>query len=124
MSAMKRLLVVDDEEALTFGLYQSFIRSEKDYEVVTASSGNEAWEKFQDKAFDLVLTDISMPGMTGFELLEKVKDIKPETEVIVMTAYGVSFRKDEALEKGARHYIEKPFDIKEVKRLVLSILED
>ena len=122
MSSTKRILVVDDEEALTFSLYQSFIMSKNDYEVVTAGSGEEAWEKIEEDPFDLVITDISMPGMSGLELLEKIKSDYPETKVIVMTAYGASYAESDAIEKGANHYIEKPFEIKEVKRLVLTAL--
>ncbi len=63
----KRLLIVDDEETITFSLYQSFIHSQKDYEVVTAASGEEALEKIRENAFDLIVTDIMMPGIDGFE---------------------------------------------------------
>lgn len=123
MSARKRILIVDDEEALTFSLYQSFILSKNDFEVVTAGSGEDALEKIEKQPFDLMITDISMPGISGLELLEIVKSKHPDTKVIVMTAYGASYCEEEAVEKGANQYIEKPFEIKEVKRLVLSMLD-
>lgn len=118
----KRLLIVDDEETLTYSLYQSFILSNDDYEVITANSGEEALDKMSDSSFDLVITDIFMPGISGFELIDKVKKDFPSTEIVVMTAYGSSENRDRALQKGARHYLEKPFEIKEFKKLVIEIL--
>ncbi len=118
----KRLLIVDDEETLTFSLYQSFIISDKDYEVVTANSGEEALEKIDRGPFDLVLTDIFMPGISGFDLLKTIKQKHPETVVVVMTAYGSEEKREEALELGAGDYFEKPFEMKDVKKLVMDIL--
>jgi DNA-binding NtrC family response regulator len=123
MSNVKKMLIVDDEETLTYSLYQSFIVSQKEYEVITAASGEEASEKLVDTEFDLVITDIKMPGMDGLELLSLIKSKYPATEVIVMTAYGSPEKREEALQKGARFYIEKPFEIKEIKQLVMELLQ-
>ena len=118
----KRLLIVDDEETLTYSLYQSFILSPNDYEVVTASSGEEAIERMQNAPFDLIITDIFMPGISGFDVLEWVKKEQPQTEVVIMTAYGSSENREKALASGASYYLEKPFEIKEFKNLVIKIL--
>ena len=115
-------MIVDDEETLTYSLYQSFILAKQNYEVVTASSGEEASEKLKQTDFDLVITDISMPGMSGLELLAWIQKTHPATAVLVMTAYGSEDKKEEALSLGARNYIEKPFEIKEIKQLVMDIL--
>lgn len=123
MSDVKKMLIVDDEETLTYSLYQSFIISQKEYEVVTAASGEEATEKLIKTQFDLVITDIKMPGMGGMELLSLIKSQYPKTEVIVMTAYGSPEKREEALQKGARFYIEKPFEIREIKQLVMELLQ-
>ncbi len=123
MNNVKKMLIVDDEETLTYSLYQSFIISQQDYEVVTAASGEEATEKLSETKFDLVITDIKMPGMDGLELLSLIKSKYPAIEVIVMTAYGSLEKKEEAILKGARFYIEKPFEIKEMKQLVMEILQ-
>lgn len=123
MNNVKKMLIVDDEETLTYSLYQSFIISQRDYEVVTAATGEEAAEKLSNTQFDLVITDIKMPGMDGLELLSLIKSRYPATEVIVMTAYGSQEKKEEALKKGARFYIEKPFEIKEIKQLVMELLQ-
>jgi len=117
------MLIVDDEETLTYSLYQSFIISKQEYEVVTAATGEEATEKLSDTIFDLVITDIKMPGMDGLELLTLIKSKYPGTEVIVMTAYGSQEKREEALQKGASFYIEKPFEIKEIKQLVMELLQ-
>jgi DNA-binding NtrC family response regulator len=122
MESAKRLLIVDDEETLTFSLYQTFILSKNDYEVVTAASGEEALQKMQEQPFDLVLSDISMPGMSGLQLLQHIKQLYPQTTVIIMTAYGSQEKKDEAFALGAVEYIEKPFEIKEVKQIVMNVL--
>jgi len=123
MSTVKKMLIVDDEETLTYSLYQSFIVANKEYEVITAASGEEASEKLVETTFDLVITDIKMPGMDGLELLALIKSKYPSTEVIVMTAYGSAEKREEALQKGARFYIEKPFEIKEIKQLVMELLQ-
>jgi len=118
----RRLLIVDDEETLTFSLYQSFILSDKDYEVSTAGSGEEALDKMKEEAYDLIITDIFMPGISGIELLKRVKSEYPGTEVIVMTAYGSDAKKDEVEELGALHYVEKPFEMKNLRQLVFEVL--
>jgi len=122
MADSKRLMIVDDEETLTFSLYQTFKIVSPDYEVDTAASGEEAAEKLRKVNYDLVITDISMPGMSGIELLDYIKANFPGTEVIVMTAYGSEEKKEEAMQSGAQYYIEKPFEIKELKDLVFKIL--
>ena len=123
MDDVKKMMIVDDEETLTYSLYQSFILAQNNYEIITAASGEEARQKLEDARFDLVITDISMPGMSGLELLTLIKARYPDTEVIVMTAYGSDDKKEDAIKRGARYYIEKPFEIKEIKQLVMNILQ-
>jgi YesN/AraC family two-component response regulator len=122
MESLKKLMIVDDEETLTYSLYQSFILAKQNYEVVTAASGEEASEKLKSGHYDLVITDISMPGMSGLDLLALIRKNYPDTAVMVMTAYGSEDKKEEAMSLGAKNYIEKPFEIKEIKRLVMEIL--
>lgn len=123
MAGTKRLLVVDDEETLTFTLYQTFINAPIDCEVITASSGEEALERFEEKPFDVVITDLAMPGITGLELLSIIKRKKPDTRIIVITAYGSPEVNEKVLNKGAESYLEKPFDIHELKQTVIKFLE-
>lgn len=119
----KRLLIVDDEETITFSLYQSFIHSKADYEVVTSATGEEALERIQQQAFDLVVTDIMMPGIDGFELMSAIHADYPKTRVVIMTAYGSNIYKERAIAEGAISYVEKPFEMREFKSLIISLLD-
>jgi YesN/AraC family two-component response regulator len=123
MGDLKKILIVDDEETLTFSLYQAFIKAPYDCEVVTASSGEDALEKLEDGFYDLVITDIAMPGIDGLELLSIIKSRTPETKVVMITAYGTDEREDRAYKIGADKYIEKPFDISELRNLVFKMIE-
>jgi YesN/AraC family two-component response regulator len=122
MSDIKRLLIVDDEEALTFSLYQTFINVPIECEVLTASNGDEALAKIEERRFDLVITDIAMPGINGLDLLSMIKTRDSGTKVIVITAYGSDENKEQAFHRGADNYREKPFDLHEIKDLVLKLL--
>jgi len=123
MEELKKILIVDDEETLTFSLYQAFIKAPYDCEVVTASSGEEALEKFDAQTFDLLITDIAMPGIDGLELLSIIKSRSPDTKVIIITAYGTDEREERAYKIGADKYIEKPFDISELRNLVFKMID-
>jgi YesN/AraC family two-component response regulator len=122
MSDIKKLLIVDDEEALTFSLYQIFINVPLECEVLTASNGTEALSRIENNRFDLVITDIAMPGINGLDLLSMIKAREPSTKVIIITAYGSDEKKDQAYSRGAESYIEKPFDLYEIRDLVLKLL--
>jgi len=123
MSEPKKLLIVDDEETLTFTLYQAFIKAPFECEVVTASSGEEALGRIEDASFDLVITDLAMPGIDGLELLNSIKLHSPKTRVIIITGFGSDEREEKAYEMGADQYIEKPFDIHELRESVFKLLE-
>jgi DNA-binding NtrC family response regulator len=122
MQDIKRLLIVDDEETLTFSLYQTFINVQVECEVITASSGEEALSRLQEGHFDVVISDIAMPGLNGIDLLSMIKSKTPETKVILITAYGSDEREELAYQKGAEKYIEKPFDLHEIRDLVINLL--
>ena len=113
---MKKILVVDDNENIRVILKQML--EDGGYAVRTANGGEEALEILKTGHFDMVITDINMPGMTGFELLEKTKKAYPQVPVIFITAY----RKDKTLvgsvNIGLSDYIEKPFKMDEVLRTV------
>jgi len=122
MDHQKRLLIVDDEETLTFSLYQTFINAPIECEVITASSGDDALSRVEEKPFDVVITDIAMPGINGLDLLSLIKAKNPQTRVIIITAYGSDEREDQAMKRGAEFYIEKPFDLREIRDLVFKML--
>ncbi len=109
---MKKILIVDDE--LTILLSLSHILGSEDTIVITCSTIEEAEEALLRYTFDLVIADIRMSGIQGIEgleLLGYIKNLSPETAVIIMTAYGSDEIKKEAYGRGAFHYYEKPIDI-------------
>ena len=115
------ILVVDDERDICRAL--EFLLSREGYKVSTAYSGDDALKKFKEYRFDLVLTDLKMEGMSGIELLEKIKEIDPSTIVIIMTAYASVDSAVEAMKKGAADYIVKPFVNDDVKMTIRRLLE-
>lgn len=119
----KSILIVDDEETLTFSIHQSFLMEKRGYEIVTAKSGEEALEKIKGKRFDVAIVDIYLPGISGLDLIKGIKEKNPDTLIIMISAYATMDKKDEALEYGALYFFEKPFDIKEIKKIVLKTLD-
>ncbi len=103
-----KILVVDDEESLLSVLSQVLNRA--GFQVMSASNGEEAWEIFKKDPVPLVIADIVMPGMTGIELLLKIKEEFPETQVIIMTSYASFETVTKALRHGAYDYLIKPFE--------------
>lgn len=118
---MSSILVVDDEESMRNFL---IIMLKKDgYEACDAENGKKALEILARRRFDLVITDLKMPGISGFNILNEVKKSSPETPVIMITAYGTTETAVEAMKKGAYDYITKPFKIDEVKLVIQKALE-
>jgi two-component system, NtrC family, response regulator len=113
---METVLIVDDEK--NYLLVLSAVLEEEGFEVLTASSGQEALEIQKSSDLDLVLTDMKMPGMDGIEALERIKARDPDLPVIMMTAHGTVDKAVEAMQKGAYSYILKPFDN---ERLILFV---
>jgi two-component system response regulator HydG len=101
------LLVVDDDRANVESIVRIFERERID--VSTAKDGREALDLMRQKRIGVVLTDLMMPGMTGLELLRAVRTVSPETEVILMTAFGTVETAVEAMKEGAWDFVTKPF---------------
>jgi two-component system response regulator PilR (NtrC family) len=118
-----KILVVDDEINM-LKLLCDLLKEDDGYEVETASSGEEALEKIKKVIFDLIISDIKMPGMNGLELLEKIKTMDINAAVIFITGYGSVDSAVEAMKLGASDYIEKPFDILHFKNLVSQVLNE
>ncbi len=111
-TALKRILVVDDEPMILTLL--SAVLREKGWDVVEARSGTEGIEMLERAGFDVILTDLVMPGDSGIELLRAAKEIHPDVEVILMTGYATADTAIEAMRGGAFHYLVKPLKIEEV----------
>ncbi len=114
------LLIVDDQAGVRLFLAEAF--SEEGYHVEVACSGGEAVRKASDSRPSLVLLDIKMPGMNGLETLEELRKIAPGVPVVMMTAYGELDIVTEAKKRGVKHYINKPFDLSEIRCLVKELL--
>lgn len=111
----KRILIVDDEPTILLTL--SYALRSNGVEVVTASRLETAEEALEHYPFDLVIADIRMSGILGVEGLELLSYIKrywPDTKVIIMTAYGSDDLKQDAYDRGANYYYDKPVDIVEL----------
>ena len=118
---MDRVLIVDDEKGMRDFL--SIMLKKEGYAVVASESADKASELVGKGEFDLVISDIAMPGKSGIEILKQTKAANPDTPVIMITAYASTESAIEALKLGAYDYIIKPFDVEEMKTVVRNAIE-
>jgi len=116
-----RILIVEDEKSMREVL--RILLEEEKYVVSTASDGLEGLSYIEKDIFDLVVSDIKMPKLDGFGLLKKIKEISPDTLVIMITAFGTTESAIEAMKLGAYDYINKPFNIDEIRLIVRKAIE-
>ena len=116
----KKLLIVDDDQAMRMALCESL--ESCGYEIDAVENGADALRQFSKRTFDLVLTDMKMPGMTGIEVLRGVKKMSPAVPVILITAYGTVNTAVEAMKEGAAEFIMKPFTLDEIESVVRTVL--
>jgi CheY-like chemotaxis protein len=122
MTALRKVLVVDDDPAVR----KSFDRvlSGKGYAVITAENGEEALRKLNEEKYDLVYSDIRMPGMSGLEVAEKVRARRPWTPVVIITGYGTDIAEERAKAAGVSKFLHKPLSpamIEDSARDVLAV---
>lgn len=117
---MARILVVEDDEDMR-SLLKEFLL-EEGYEAVLAGNGLEALRKLAQQPFDLVLTDIRMPGPTGLDILPAVKRLRPEVVIVVLTAFGSEEVFRQSVQKGATAYLEKPIHFYRLKALIQELV--
>jgi len=118
---METILIVDDEK--NYRLVLEALLAPEGYEILTAENGPKGLDLIRESDLDLVITDMKMPGMSGMELLEGAKNVKPDLPVIMMTAYGTIEMAVEAMKKRAYDYITKPFKNEELKLTIKKALE-
>ena len=118
---MNKILVVEDDRSLRHIIKEALNNSGLNIEL--AVDGVKALEKIKESDYQLVITDLMMPGMNGVELMEKAKGIKPETGFLIMTAYGTVQTAVDALKKGAFDFITKPFSIPEMESNIERFFE-
>jgi two-component system NtrC family response regulator/two-component system response regulator HydG len=121
MSAKGRVLVIDDEINAVTAL-ETLLR-EDGYQVACANDGRAGLQLLEKEEPDVVLTDLRMPGMDGLELLSKIKQIRPETMVLLMTAYGTVKTAVKAMKLGADDYLSKPIDVEELEVVLAKTIE-
>jgi two-component system response regulator PilR (NtrC family) len=116
MKSSVSILIVDDEEMMRNLL--SRILSREGYKIRSAEDGVAALEVLKEEMVDIIISDMKMPRMNGFELLKVVKKERPKIGVIIMTAYGDTYTVKDALLLGADEYITKPFKSYEISLVV------
>ena len=122
MAAAKRVLVVDDEEKVVFFLRESLEELGKNFTIGTAKSAEEALEKIDDQPYDLVISDLRMPGTDGLDLLRKIREKNPDTRLILMTAYGSDDVEADARSLDVFDYITKPFHVSDLVQVARDAL--
>jgi two-component system response regulator PilR (NtrC family) len=118
---MSKILVIDDEQSMRDFL--SIMLKKEGHDVVAAENGSDALKAVQTEIFDLVISDVKMPGLDGIDVLKTVKEVSSETVVIMITAYATAETAVEAMKLGAYDYITKPFKVDEIKLIIQKALE-
>ena len=118
----KSVLCVDDDPGIRELLYEIITRL--GHSTITAVDGIDALEKLADEHFDIVVTDISMPRMDGIELIRKIKTDFEEVDIIVITAYEMTYKYTDIIALGASDFISKPFNVNELEAKLNRILRE
>ncbi len=121
MNRKEKILIVDDEKIVRESLFHWF--EEDNYQVETAEDGETALQKYEKEKYDLLLVDMKMPGMSGLDLLSKIKEIDKDALIILITAFASVPTAITALKNGAFDYVTKPVDPDELAHLVNKALE-
>ncbi len=114
------ILLVEDEESLAAGLEYNLL--EEGYRVVRAADGRQALERFEEVAVDLVILDIMLPYLGGFEVARRIRERSPQVPILMLTARAAPADRVEGLETGADDYLTKPFHLKELLLRVRGML--
>ena len=117
---MVRIMIIEDDEEMRTLLKDFF--EQEGFETDAASNGVDALRAISEDHFDLVVTDIRMPGLTGLDILPAIRKLKPETPILVMTAYGSDDLRRRILERGATIYLEKPVRLSRLKTLIQEMV--
>ena len=121
MSALRKVLVVDDDPVVGKS-FNRVLSQDKGYVVITAQNAAEALEKLREQEYDLVFTDIKMPGMDGVELAEQVKARRPWTPVVIVTGYGTTANEARAKAAGVSDFLRKPLSPEMIEDSALHAL--
>jgi nitrogen regulation protein NR(I) len=111
-----RILLIEDDPAIATTLRRVLV--DEDYEVVTETTGESALAKLEKDGFDVVITDLKLPGLSGLQLVRELHPLRPRLPILMMTAHGTTETAIEAIQSGAFDYVLKPFEISELLKLV------
>ena len=116
----KRILIVEDE-GLIVSTLEALLKS-MDIDFISVKNGLKAYEEYKNNKFDLIITDIFMPEMDGFQLIEKIRKEDKKIPIIVVSGFidNETIRKIKNL--GANEYIEKPFSLQDVKKIIIDLV--
>lgn len=119
---MKKIIIIDDEINIATVL-QKFLARNKNYEVETYTDPQTAVNDIKNNTIDLVMLDVMMPTLNGFEVLKMIKETSPTTKVILMTAYSTQSKIDKSEKLQADGYLEKPFtNLKDIDDTIFKLL--
>ncbi len=118
---MNRILIIEDDEEMR-SLLADFLKDEG-YEADSVDNGSDAFQTLAREAFDLVITDIRMPGLTGFDILSAIKKFQLEIPVIVITAFGGEEVYRRSIARGADGYLEKPIHFHKLRALIRDLVK-
>jgi len=116
----KRILVIEDDQEMRSLLKDFF--EEEGFEIHSVSNGSEAFRILVRELFDLVITDIRMPGLTGLDIIPGIKKLQPNVLIIVITAFGSDEIRLRAMARGATAYLEKPLHFHELRTMIHEII--
>jgi len=122
MTEKNKILVVDDEDALRTVLSSELVS--EGYEVRTAADGQEAIAELEKDSYELMLLDIKMPRMTGFEVLRYVKEKHPKTKVVMLTGFADLKNALESKKLGAEDFVSKPYDLVDLLTTIERVLNE
>jgi CheY-like chemotaxis protein len=117
---MVRIMIIEDDEEMR-SLLKDFLE-EEGLETDSVNNGADALGKLSKDHVDLILTDIRMPGLTGLDILPRIRRLNPKTPIIVMTAYGSDDVRRRSLERGATAYLEKPILLTQLRTLIREMV--
>ena len=116
----KRVLIIEDDDEMR-SLLKEFTE-EAGFEADSAANGFEAFRKIEDKTFDLIISDIRMPGLTGFDILPRMRKLLPEAYIILITSFGSEEVHRKSIERGANAYLEKPIRFDRLRTLMDEVI--
>jgi DNA-binding NtrC family response regulator len=121
MQEQKSILIVDDEEIIREFLLEVL---GEDYAISVACDGDEAIEKIKERKFDLIITDLKMPRVSGEEVVRFARQQDPDYQVVVISGYSTLFSVSDSAKSGACAFLSKPFSISDLMKTVSDCIEE